>query len=126
LRSDYVQRGVEFLDWSEAASRAIYGRSIPHVLLMHTGSFDALVLDELLRAYEAAGVRWVTLDEALEDAAYHEDVRVPSVRGKTLLEQRVERDHLSVPPYHIPSEGLLRHVCRAGAPAAAAPLPATP
>jgi peptidoglycan/xylan/chitin deacetylase (PgdA/CDA1 family) len=119
LRWTYVNRGIEFLDWSEAASRVIYGRPIPHVLVLHTGTFDALVLDELLRAYEEKGVRWITLDEALEDAAYHEDVRVPGP-SRTLLEQRIERDHPPVPPYHVQSDRLLAHVCRGGVPAAGA------
>jgi peptidoglycan/xylan/chitin deacetylase (PgdA/CDA1 family) len=116
LRWNYVRRGIEFLEWSEAASRVIYGRPIAHVLVLHTGTFDAIVLDDLLRAYEEKGVRWITLDEALEDAAYREDVRVPANFGQTLLEQRIERDHPPVPPYHVQSDRLLSHVCRAGAP----------
>jgi hypothetical protein len=44
---------------------------------LHTGSFDALVLDDLLSAYERAGVRWIGLDETLDDPAYAEDVRLP-------------------------------------------------
>lgn len=123
LRWNYVRRGVEFLEWSVAASRVIYGREIAHVLLMHTGSFDAAVLDELLGAYEQQGVRWITLDEALDDAAYHEDVRVPARSGGSLLEQRIERDHPPVPPYHIQSNGLLAHVCREAPPEAAVAVP---
>jgi peptidoglycan-N-acetylglucosamine deacetylase len=121
LRWNYVRRGVEYLQWSEAASRTIYGRSIPHVLLLHTGTFDAVVLDELLGAYEEEGVRWVPLDEVLADAAYQEDVRVPSPFGGTLLEQRIERDQPATPPYHIQSESLLEHVCRDAPPEAATP-----
>ncbi|HTV22945.1 MAG TPA: acyltransferase family protein [Polyangiaceae bacterium] len=123
LGENYVRRGVEFLKWSDVASRAIYGRDIPHVLLLHTGSFDAVMLHDLLLAYEREGVRWITLDEALDDAAYHDDVRVPSRYGAGLLEQRIERDHATVPPYHIQSEGLLAHVCRGSEPPAAAPAP---
>jgi peptidoglycan/xylan/chitin deacetylase (PgdA/CDA1 family) len=122
LRWNYVRRGVEFLEWSDAAARVIYGRPIPHVLVLHTGTFDAVVLDELLHAYEEEGVRWITLEEALRDAAYQDDVRVPGRVGGTLLEQRIERDHPPVPPYHIQSDGLLAHVCRAGAPPAATAL----
>lgn len=116
LRWNFVRRGVEFLQWSVAAAQAIYGRTIAHVLLMHTGSFDAAVLDELLAAYEQAGVRWITLDEALADAAYHEDVRVPGHVGVSLLEQRIERDHPPAPPYHLQSDSLLAHVCREAPP----------
>jgi peptidoglycan-N-acetylglucosamine deacetylase len=123
LRRNYVRRGVEFLEWSVAAARVIYGREIAHVLLMHTGSFDAAVLDELLDAYEQQGARWITLDEALADAAYREDVRVPARFGGSLLEQRIERDHPPVPPYHIQSEGLLAHVCSEAPPEAAVPAP---
>ncbi len=50
-----VRRGVEFLE-NRSAARAIYGRSIAHVL-KHSGSFDATALDELLGAYEHEGVR---------------------------------------------------------------------
>jgi hypothetical protein len=89
-------------------------------LLLHTGTFDAVVLDELLRAYEEEGVQWVPLDEVLADAAYQEDVRVPSPSGGTLLEQRIERDQPATPPYHIQSESLLEHVCRDAPPEAAA------
>lgn len=118
LRWNYVHRGVEFLQWSVAAARGIYGRDIAHVLLLHTGSFDAAVLDELLGAYEQEGVRWITLDEALADAAYAEDVRVPLSFGGTLLEQRIERDHPPVPPYHLQSDSLLAHVCNEAPPVA--------
>jgi len=116
LRWNYARRGLEFLQWSEAAARVIWGRSIHHVLLLHTGSFDAVMLDELLTTYEKGGARWVTLDEALDDPIYHEDVRVPSQYGGTLLEQRIERDAPPTPPYHIQSDSLLAHVCSAPKP----------
>jgi peptidoglycan-N-acetylglucosamine deacetylase len=54
LRRDFIERALYVLDWSKATAAALYGRPIPHVLVLHTGSFDALVLDELLSAYERA------------------------------------------------------------------------
>jgi len=75
-----------------------------------------VMLDELLTTYEKGGARWVTLDEALDDPIYHEDVRVPSQYGGTLLEQRIERDAPPTPPYHIQSDSLLAHVCSAPKP----------
>jgi peptidoglycan/xylan/chitin deacetylase (PgdA/CDA1 family) len=112
LRWNYTHRGLEFLDWSQAASRVIWGRQIPHIVLLHSGAFDAVMLDELLTSYEQKGARWITLDEALADPAYQEDVRVPSPNQGTLLEQRIERDAPATPPYHIQSDTLLRHICR--------------
>jgi peptidoglycan-N-acetylglucosamine deacetylase len=107
----YERRGLAFLDWSVAAARVIWGRPIRHILLLHSGTFDALMLERLLTSYEQRGARWITLDEALADPIYSEDVRVPSPAGGTLLEQRIERDAPATPPYHIQSDALLRHVC---------------
>lgn len=112
LHADILLRGVESLKWSEAAAQAVWGQSIPHVLLLHSGSFDAVVLDELLTSYEKAGTRWVTLEEALEHPAYHEDVRVPGPHGGSLIEQRIERDALPHPPFMIQPLGLLEQLCR--------------
>jgi peptidoglycan-N-acetylglucosamine deacetylase len=112
LTADIRSRGVESLRWSEDTARAIWGQSIPHILLMHSGSFDAQVLDALLSDYEAAGVRWITLEQALEHPAYHQDVRVPSPSGGTLLEQLIERDSLAHPPFMIQPIGLLEQLCR--------------
>ena len=111
LRWNYEQRGLEYLEWSVAAARVIWGRPIHHVLLLHSGTFDAVMLDTLLTTYEQHGARWVTLDEALQDPIYQEDVRVPARAGGTLLEQRIARDAPPTPPYHIQSDRLLRHVC---------------
>jgi hypothetical protein len=80
-------------------------------LLLHSGTFDAVMLDRLLTRYEQRGARWITLDEALADPIYSEDVRVPSPAQGTLIEQRIERDAPATPPYHIQSDTLLRHVC---------------
>jgi peptidoglycan/xylan/chitin deacetylase (PgdA/CDA1 family) len=111
LRWNYEHRGLEYLEWAEAAARVIWGRPIRHILLLHSGSFDAVMLDRLLTSYEQRGVRWISLDDALADPIYAEDVRVPSPAQGTLIEQRIERDAPATPPYHIQSEGLLRHVC---------------
>lgn len=111
LRWNYEHRGLEYLEWSEAAARVIWGRPIRHILLLHSGTFDAVMLDRLLTRYEERGARWISLDEALADPIYAEDVRVPSQAQGSLIEQRIERDAPATPPYHIQSDTLLRHVC---------------
>lgn len=54
----------------EAQSRAIVGREIPQVLLLHANRINADRLDELLAMMRRRGYRFITLDEALRDNAY--------------------------------------------------------
>ncbi len=112
LRQDFVGRAVGALRWSEATAQRIFGRSIAHILLLHSGSFDAAALDALLSAYEEEGVRWISLDDALEDPAYDDPVAVPAHRGGTLLERRIARDNAPHPPFQREAAGLLAHVCQ--------------
>lgn len=58
---------------SRAVARALYGRDIPYVLLLHVGAFDARMMPRLLAMYQAEGFRFGTLDEALRHPAYAAD-----------------------------------------------------
>jgi len=53
-------------------SQKVYGREIPHVLLIHEGAFTALMLPQVLSEFEAEGAHFVTLDQAESDPAYAE------------------------------------------------------
>ncbi len=114
LRWSFLATGAAFLEWSDATARALHGRRIPHVLLLHSGAFDAAVLDDLLTVYEQRGVEWITLDEALADSVYQQDIRTPSKYGGTLFEQIIEAggSHASPPPpFMIQPIGLLKNIC---------------
>ncbi|TWI69521.1 peptidoglycan/xylan/chitin deacetylase (PgdA/CDA1 family) [Pseudoduganella lurida] len=64
---DVVDRGIAHtLD----ASRRLYGRVIPLVLLTHVGGFSAVTLPDVLARLDAAGARYVPLSRALADPAY--------------------------------------------------------
>jgi peptidoglycan/xylan/chitin deacetylase (PgdA/CDA1 family) len=54
----------------EAQSRAIVGREIPQVLLLHANRINADRLAELLAMMRRRGYRFITLAEALRDTAY--------------------------------------------------------
>lgn len=53
-----------------ARTRALYGREVPLVLLMHVGAFDARMLPRTLALYRAMGFRFVPLDTAQADPVY--------------------------------------------------------
>ncbi|WP_245646576.1 GDSL-type esterase/lipase family protein [Sphingomonas soli] len=61
-------------DRYRAMSRALYGRDIPYVLLMHLGALDARLMPQLLEMYRKKGFRFVTLEEASRDPYYRSEV----------------------------------------------------
>ena len=70
LKVLFIETAIRRLAAFDELSRRLYNRSIKHVLLLHMGAFDALVLDDLLTAFRAAGTRYISLPEAIEDPAY--------------------------------------------------------
>ena len=67
LYRDHVRSMFNFV---EGASRTLYGREIPQILLIHDNLINSLVLDSLLADLEARGYRFVSLTDALSDPAY--------------------------------------------------------
>lgn len=70
LEALYLSAAEEALAASRRLSADLYERDIPYVLLMHVGAFDAHMLPRLLALYQARGVRFVPLDEAMADPFY--------------------------------------------------------
>ncbi|MEO7972329.1 MAG: polysaccharide deacetylase, partial [Thermoanaerobaculia bacterium] len=79
-RGDRVQAGrvaaayLEYMDavfaFIEEVSRRLTGREIAQVLLIHANALNADHFDALAETMEKRGYRFVTLEEALRDAAY--------------------------------------------------------
>jgi peptidoglycan/xylan/chitin deacetylase (PgdA/CDA1 family) len=111
LRSTFVQHAVRMLQWSEAAARQIWGRPVPHVLLLHIGAFDAEMIDDVLTVYERLGVEWITLEEALDDPIYADLPTAPKVTQGTLIENVIEAHEAEHPPWPEHPEALLGVVC---------------
>ncbi len=57
-------------DYFERESKALFGREIPQILLIHANSLTADTYPELARMMKARGYRFVPLAEALEDPAF--------------------------------------------------------
>lgn len=112
LRRSYLDRATEMLDWHRAAALDAFGRPIAHVLMLHGGVFTAEMIDELLSAYEARGVVWVTLDEALADPVYRDVPLPPRTHGDVLVEQAVISLGAEHPPWTRHPGALLGALCR--------------
>jgi peptidoglycan/xylan/chitin deacetylase (PgdA/CDA1 family) len=66
----YVPYMEAKFDYWERTSRALFGREIPQVLLIHANSLNADAYPELANMMKARGYRFISLDGALEDPAF--------------------------------------------------------
>jgi len=118
LRETLISEATENLRGAEMLSQKLFSRSIKHITLFHPFEFDSLVLDEILTRWEHAGVRFVSLDEAMSDPAYAIN---PNIIGPswTFLNQVRRSRGLENPPElqkiydrSTQLEGELARVCR--------------
>jgi peptidoglycan/xylan/chitin deacetylase (PgdA/CDA1 family) len=92
-------------------SRALYGRDIPYVLLMHIGAFDARMLPRLIALYREEGFRFTSLPQAERDPAYASDVdpsRPPEPVG---LVAKARAKGIPIPPLYT-QMAMLDGMCR--------------
>jgi peptidoglycan/xylan/chitin deacetylase (PgdA/CDA1 family) len=87
LRVRYRRAARDTLLESDRLARQLFGRRIRQILLLHAGAFTAEMIEDLLDEYEAMGVRFVSLDEALQDSVYHLDPRFARGWGSPFLYQ---------------------------------------
>lgn len=85
LREAYLDYTVAVTEFAERVAPQIFGRDIPQTLLIHTNDITADCLDEMLKRFEARGYRFITLDEAMADAAYRTKDTVVAKGGPTWL-----------------------------------------
>jgi len=69
-REAYLAYNDTMLDWFETLARDDFGRDIPQILLIHSNELHTDALDALLTRLEQRGYRFVTLRDAIKDAAY--------------------------------------------------------
>ena len=93
-------------------AKLLYGRDIKHVLLLHVGAFDAVMLPQLIDLLKQRGFKLVTLHQAEKDPAYRSDPDMGLKWGGTLLEQMIEARHLQIPPHQEKPMKELDAMCR--------------
>jgi peptidoglycan/xylan/chitin deacetylase (PgdA/CDA1 family) len=111
LKSSYMATATEYIGLGRKMATLIYGRDIRHVLLLHIGAFDAVMLPRLLNFMKNEGFKFVTLGEAEKDPVYKIDPDVALKDGGTLLDQMMEAKHIKFPQNEKPYEQL-NALCR--------------
>ena len=97
LERMYLEAARDGVRFYRGLSKTLYGRDIPYVLLMHTGSFDARMLPRLVALYRSEGFRFVTLSEAERDPAYREAADPSLPAGPQGLEGRAGARGIALP-----------------------------
>lgn len=104
LEKGYLDAADAYLSYSRAMSKALFGRDIPYVLLMHVGALDARLLPRLLQLYRERGVTFISLEDAEKDPFYKNDLDLSLPATPDTLEQAMHARGLPLPTR--PSLGL--------------------
>jgi peptidoglycan-N-acetylglucosamine deacetylase len=112
LQSSYLATAAEYIALGQSAAKLLYGRDIKHVLLLHIGGFETVMLPQLLNSLKRQGFRLITLPEAEKDPAYRSDPNLAMKDGGTLLDQMLEAKHLDLPPHAEKPYDQLNALCR--------------
>jgi peptidoglycan/xylan/chitin deacetylase (PgdA/CDA1 family) len=70
IAASYLEYMAAKVAYFEGESQQLFGRNLPHVLLLHANRLNADHLGALLDGLAARGYRFVSLSEALADEAY--------------------------------------------------------
>lgn len=112
LKSSYLSTAEQYIEAEQKMSQLLFGRDIKHVMLLHLGGFQAVMLPRLLDLLKQKGFRLVPLEEAESDPAYQSNPNAGLKHGGTLLEQMIEAKHLTYPPVAPKPMKELDAVCR--------------
>jgi peptidoglycan/xylan/chitin deacetylase (PgdA/CDA1 family) len=97
LKKSYMDGAADSLQQSRAMSYAIFGRDIKHVMLLHIGGFETVMLPHLLDLLKERGFTLVPLQEAENDSAYSLHPDLPSHWDGLFLEMIARGRHVTVP-----------------------------
>lgn len=96
VASAYVEFTLAATAFAEEVAPKVFGRDIPHTLLLHANEINADCLDEMLGRFKARGYRFITLDEAMRDSAYQTPDTFVTKAGPTWLWRWMKSKGMSV------------------------------
>ena len=103
LEASYLAAADATIGYTRAMSKALYGRDIPYVLLMHVGALDARMLPRLLKLYRDKGFTFVSLQDAENDPFYKSDLNLSLPSVPDTLEEAMRARNLPLPTRPAPT-----------------------
>ncbi len=96
---DYSSKNIKFTD---ELSKRIWGKSPPHIMLMHINAFTTYVLDDFLALVRKEGASFVDAKKQIFNKFYDEDSTFIHEEGKTYILQAMETRNLHFKDLKIP------------------------
>lgn len=87
LRERVVKAARWQLLHAQKLAKLLAGRDIKHILLLHLAELNTMSLPDVLKAFKAEGVRFISLQTALTDPIYVINPNLPMPDGRDFLEQ---------------------------------------
>jgi peptidoglycan/xylan/chitin deacetylase (PgdA/CDA1 family) len=112
LKANYLGSASSLISRGQNEARQLYGHDIGHVMLLHVGAFQMVMLPKLMELLEEREFKLVTLEEAQSDPAYAADADVPSSGGMTLFDRTRKARGLAAPTATDGRFGKLAGLCR--------------
>jgi peptidoglycan-N-acetylglucosamine deacetylase len=101
LKQSYLSRAAQTLDHGQHMARLAAGRDIRHIMLLHLGGFETVMLPRLLELLSRRHFQLIPLPQAESDPVYAADPILPSAWSGAFLQQALRSKHMV--PY--PAEG---------------------
>jgi peptidoglycan/xylan/chitin deacetylase (PgdA/CDA1 family) len=112
LSQRYLDRAADSLSRGQEASQLLFGHDIKHVLLLHIGGFETVMLPKLLDLLAQRGFALTTLEEAESDPAYAIEPDLKANWDGTLLDQLLAARKTRLPPHADDTFEKLGAICR--------------
>jgi len=112
LKQSYIKGAAKSLEDGRSLSELLFGRDIKHVMLLHIGSIEAVMLPQLLELLKQRGFTLITLAQAESDPVYSMHPDLPDHWDGTFLEQLMRARHLAMSKDPADDLAKLDAVCR--------------
>ena len=94
MKEAYLSHADASLTHGINAARRLFGRDVKHVMLLHVGGFQTVMLPKLMELLEQRRFRLITLPEAAGDPAYEREQDLRAHFGGTLLQELLVAGHM--------------------------------
>jgi peptidoglycan/xylan/chitin deacetylase (PgdA/CDA1 family) len=97
LKQSYLTRAAASIVRGQHASRRLFGRDIKHVMLLHVGAFQTVMLPRLLDLLRQQGFELIKLEDAQEDPVYAMHAGARTNGDETPLRQVLSASDAALP-----------------------------